>query len=155
MMNNARRVQRAFATAALILGALGLAACAGQRPGPPVPAGPTSDHVRARMYEWGIALSVRKARAGRVTFTVHNSGLVDHELLVIATRRLASRMPLTGGLVNERAAGVMVGEVDDIPPGQTRRLAVTLRAGHYALICDDPGPPPHYRSGMHAAFWVT
>lgn len=155
-MSHARCRQRALATAALV-SALGLTACGNRRPGPRVPAGPASDHVQVRMHEWGIALSlsVRKAAPGRVSFTVHNAGLVDHELVVIATRRLAGRLPLVGGLVNERAAGTTVGEIDDIAPGQTRRLIVTLHAGHYALICDDPGPPPHYRSGMHADFWVS
>lgn len=107
------------------------------------------------MHEWGIALSVRKSPAGRVTFTVHNAGQLDHEFLVIKTTRPADRLPLIGGLVDEPVAGTDVGAIDDIAPGQTKRLTVALNQGHYALICNNPGPPPHYRSGQHTDFWVS
>ena len=35
--------------------------------------------------------------------------------------------------------------------GQTRRLALTLNAGRYVLICNVPG---HYKAGMFVGFRV-
>lgn len=83
------------------------------------------------------------------------AGQLDHEFLVIKTTRPADRLPLIGGLVDEPVAGTDVGAIDDIAPGQTKRLTVALNQGHYALICNNPGPPPHYRSGQHTDFWVS
>lgn len=140
--------------AALALAALTFTACGGKPAGPAVPAGPASRHVRVRMREWGIALSVRKSPVGRVTFTVHNAGELDHEFMVLATTRPASRLPLKDRLVDEPAAGETIGEIEDVAPGHTRRLSVSLREGHYALICNKPGPPPHYVSGQRADFWA-
>jgi uncharacterized cupredoxin-like copper-binding protein len=44
-----------------------------------------------------------------------------------------------------------VGEIGDIQPGAGKTLALKLKAGHYALICNLPG---HYRAGQHADFTV-
>lgn len=123
--------------------------------GPPAPPGPASSTVRVLMHEWGIARSTRKSPAGSVTFTVQNAGLLDHEFLVIATPRLAAELPQIDRLVDEPHAGTTAGQIDDISPGQTRRLTVVLAKGHYALICNNPGPPPHYVSGQHTDFWVV
>ena len=133
----------------------GCSATSSSATGPPAPPGTATAKIHVRMHEWGIMLSARKAPAGTVTFTVHNAGLLDHELLVIATTRRASQLPRIGRLVNEPAAGTSVGQIEDISPGQTRTLTLRLKKGHYALICDDPGPPPHYTSGMHTDFWVV
>lgn len=141
--------------AAMAAMTLALVGCGGGRSGPSAPPGRVSRDVHVRMQEWRITLSVRKGLAGRVTFSVHNAGMLEHEFLVVRTQRAASRLPLAGGLVDESAAGVDAGEIDDIAPGHTTEITLTLKPGHYALICNDAGPPAHYRSGMHADFWVT
>jgi uncharacterized cupredoxin-like copper-binding protein len=40
-----------------------------------------------------------------------------------------------------------VGEIGGIASGQTKKLSLTLKPGHYALICNLPG---HYAASQHA-----
>ena len=39
------------------------------------------------------------------------------------------------------------GEIEEIAPGETKSLTLTLQKGHYALVCNLPG---HYKAGMRA-----
>ncbi|HEX8101059.1 MAG TPA: plastocyanin/azurin family copper-binding protein [Solirubrobacteraceae bacterium] len=99
--------------------------------------------------EWAVGAPA-SGKAGKVTFTVKNAGQVPHELVVIKTDKKA------GDLGSDQAdvAG-KVGEAEDISPGESKDLSVTLKPGHYALICNLPG---HYKqadgTGMFADFDV-
>ena len=44
-----------------------------------------------------------------------------------------------------------VGETGDLAPGRAKALTLSLKAGHYALICNLPG---HYAAGQHTDFTV-
>ena len=44
-----------------------------------------------------------------------------------------------------------VGEIGSVKPGQTKKLALKLKAGHYALICNIAG---HYKGGQFVDFYV-
>ena len=44
-----------------------------------------------------------------------------------------------------------VGEIGDLQPGEAKTLSLSLKPGHYALICNLPG---HYKAGQHADFTV-
>ena len=44
-----------------------------------------------------------------------------------------------------------VGEIGPVPAGQARTLTLTLKRGHYSLICNLPG---HYVAGQFADFYV-
>ena len=86
--------------------------------------------------------------AGKVTLSVHNAGTSPHELVVLRTGKPAGDLG-HGMRVPERDS---VGEAGDVRPGTTKKVALRLRRGHYALICNMPG---HYQSGMHADLRVT
>lgn len=67
---------------------------------------------------------------------------------MIRTPRRAGALPTADGEASEAGS---VGEVDDLAPGASKDLTLTLPAGHYALICNVPG---HYAGGMHADLTV-
>jgi uncharacterized cupredoxin-like copper-binding protein len=103
--------------------------------------------IKVSLSEWSVHASRSKAKAGKVVFTVTNIGTVTHEMVVIRTAKVASRLA-HGGEASEEGS---VGEVSDLGPGQTKAVSLHLKRGHYALICNEPG---HYMSGMHTDFIV-
>jgi uncharacterized cupredoxin-like copper-binding protein len=112
-------------------------------------ANPPSDAgaVHAALGDYRIATSTTDPATSRVTFAVRNVGKVKHEFVVLQTNKPAAslgdgkRVPETGH----------VGELGDLRPGQSKRLTLRLKPGHYALICNLPG---HYAAGMHQDFTV-
>ena len=129
---------------ALIGCVLLLSACSAASPSPSATA------IAATLKEYAIQLSSTDAKAGPVTFTVTNSGTMVHEFVVLKTDIQAADLPLTNGEVNEDDFTSM-GEVADLAAGATGTLAVTLAAGHYAIICNLPG---HVAQGMVTDFTV-
>jgi uncharacterized cupredoxin-like copper-binding protein len=103
--------------------------------------------VKVRVFEFKVVPAAASAAAGKVTFVVTNTGKVKHEFVVIKTRKRAAKL-LNGKEADETGA---VGEIAGIRPGQTRKVTLTLTAGHYALICNLPG---HYLAGQRADFTV-
>jgi uncharacterized cupredoxin-like copper-binding protein len=87
------------------------------------------------------------AKHGSVTFKVKNSASMEHELMVIRTRTKASKLKVSGGKASEKGR---VGEVE-VAGGKTKSLKLTLKKGHYALICNIPS---HYVAGMRKDFTV-
>lgn len=90
-------------------------------------------------------LSSTDVAAGTVTFQVTNEGVKKHEFVILATDTAAADLELNGDEVDEEAYTV-VDEAEDIEPGDTATLTVSLDAGHYALICNLKG---HFRMGMY------
>ena len=98
--------------------------------------------------------------AGRVSFTVFNTGLLVHELVVLPlpTDGPGTRPTGTDGKIDEsqslggasRSCGAGVG--DGIAPGSTGWTTVYLKAGRYELVCDQPW---HYAAGMFDVLTVT
>lgn len=89
-----------------------------------------------------------KVTAGKVTFSVKNTGHLEHEFIVIKTSKLANKLPVKG------AVAVVTGQIGTttrIRPGQTKSVTLTLKAGHYVLICNLPA---HYKAGQYANFTV-
>ena len=80
-------------------------------------------------------------------FVVTNIGTVKHEFVVLKTAKPAGNL-LKG---NEADENGNVGEIGGVPPGQARTLNLTLKPGHYSLICNLPG---HYKTGQFADFYV-
>jgi uncharacterized cupredoxin-like copper-binding protein len=64
----------------------------------------------------------------------------------------ANALPREGDEVAEAAAGKLLDEAEDIAPGKTVTLKVSLQPGRYVIICNLTG---HYARGMRAAFRVT
>jgi uncharacterized cupredoxin-like copper-binding protein len=104
--------------------------------------------VKVTEKEWGMPAVPARAAPGKVTFAVRNAGKLKHEFVVIKTKRAAGKLPVKG------ARAVETGRVGKLPvfkPGQTKRLTLTLKAGHYALICNLAA---HYKAGQYSNFNV-
>lgn len=93
-----------------------------------------------------------QADAGDLTFDVRNDGPSAHELAIIETDLAPGDLPVTDALiVDEAAAGVLIGRTALLDAATVESLEVSLPAGNYALICNVPG---HYESGMYAGLVV-
>ncbi len=104
-----------------------------------------STTVKVTLKEFSLKPSTKLVSPGKVTFVVRNAGRVDHELVVLRTNRPAKKQGLTSfGDVYEVGR---VGRTKPIDARKTETLALILKAGHYALLCNLPG---HYRAGQFA-----
>ncbi len=115
-------------------------------------AGTSSLHVD--LTEWSIKPDVTSIKAGTVQITATNKGTMEHELVLLKTTTPANALPMSadGSTANEDASGASAGELDAIPAGQSKSNTFTLTAGHYVLICNEPG---HYKQGMAIDFTVN
>lgn len=108
--------------------------------------------VTVTMKEFTITPSAPSAPAGKVTFAVSNSGQIPHEFVVVSTTKkageLAEGASSTGGEASEKGK---VDELGDLTPGASKSLTVSLKPGHYVLLCNLPG---HYAAGQHTDFTV-
>jgi uncharacterized cupredoxin-like copper-binding protein len=88
------------------------------------------------------------AEAGTITFKTTNDGDDAHELVVIRTATKASKLKTNDdGEASEKGkAGVV-----KVDAGKTKSLKLTLKKGHYALICNIGD---HYSAGMRKDFTV-
>lgn len=92
--------------------------------------------------------------AGKVTFTIANQGHDLHELIVLRTDMAAGSLKLQAAdplRVDEDASGTVLGEVEDLLPGKSGTLTVTLAPGRYVLFCNITG---HYKAGVFTAIEV-
>jgi uncharacterized cupredoxin-like copper-binding protein len=135
----------AISAAAISSGCGGGGSATGAENPPPTGAGSTKigNAVRATEAEWNVASTPPTVKAGRVRFTVANQGKKPHELVIVETDRKANDL-LKGKEADEIGK---VGELEDIKAGKTLTKSVSLKPGHYALICNLPG---HYKAGMYA-----
>ena len=101
-----------------------------------------------------------RAKAGRVSFLVTNTGGLVHELVVLPLTAdgPGTRPTGTDGKIDEsqslgeasRSCGAGTG--DGISPGATGWTTVTLKPGRYELVCDQPW---HYTAGMFDVLTVS
>lgn len=103
--------------------------------------------VTVGLREFTVNPSSSTAKAGKVTFAVSNAGRVTHEFVVLRTNKPAANL-MKGSRADETGN---VGETGDLAPGASKTIAITLKPGHYALICNLPG---HYAAGQHTDFTV-
>ena len=103
--------------------------------------------VAVQLDEFSVFPGTQGAPKGKVRFVVTNIGKSEHEFVVVKTSKPAGNL-LKGNEANETGA---VGELDGVKPGAARTLNLTLKPGHYALICNLPG---HYGTGQFADFYV-
>ena len=104
--------------------------------------------VSVTLNEFNAVPSVQGAPSGSVTFTVKNTGKIEHEFVVLRTVRPAGSLASHNGEASE--AGNL-GEIGSVKPGQQKKLTLTLKKGHYSLLCNLPG---HYKSGQFVDFYV-
>jgi uncharacterized cupredoxin-like copper-binding protein len=103
--------------------------------------------VSVSLNEFNILPGAQAAPAGKVTFVLKNTGKLTHEFVVVKTGDPAGNL-LRGTEADEDGA---VGEVGDLKPGQSKKLTLPLKKGHYALLCNLTG---HYKGGQFADFYV-
>jgi hypothetical protein len=103
--------------------------------------------VAVQVDEFSVFPGTQGAPTGKVRFVVTNIGRFEHEFVVLRTNKPAGNL-LKGKEADESGN---VGEIGGVPPGQARTLNLTLKPGHYALICNLPG---HYKTGQFADFYV-
>lgn len=144
--------------------ALFITACTGGTESPAASAGGgegDAASVAITLQEWAVVTDSDSAPAGEVVFTVTNEGPDDiHEFVVIRTDLDVADLPVDeNGAVDEAGEGMEVlGEIEDLPVGETQDLALTLEAGSYALICNiwsEDEQEAHYAMGMRTAFTAT
>lgn len=114
--------------------------------------------VDVSLREFSVTPETASAPAGPITFRVTNDGDVAHEFLVIRTDLAPDALPTEdNGAYEENGAGTeVVDEIEQINPGRTSNLTVTLEAGNYVLICNMVNQGfEHYALGMHTAFTVA
>jgi uncharacterized cupredoxin-like copper-binding protein len=136
-----KMVKRIVAAAAVVV--VGVAATGAVTAG----AVTSSKVVPVKLNEFNLLPAKQAAPAGKVTFVLKNIGKMTHEFVVVRTAKPAGSL-LKGREADETGA---VGEVGELKPGQTKKLTLTLKKGHYALLCNLPG---HYKAGQFADFYV-
>lgn len=103
--------------------------------------------------DYGITLNQSDFPAGPVAFKVINdSKALDHEFVVAKTDLPADKLPYdkAAATVDEGKVDVM-GEVDDLKPGNAGSRTFNLEPGRYVAFCNVPG---HYKLGMYTTFTV-
>jgi uncharacterized cupredoxin-like copper-binding protein len=103
--------------------------------------------VAVQVDAFSVFPATQGAPKGKVKFIVTNTGTFKHEFVVLKTTKPAGNL-LKGKEADEAGN---VGEIGGIPAGQAKTLTLTLKKGHYALICNLPG---HYAAGQFADFYV-
>lgn len=110
-----------------------------------------SGPISVDLKEWAVTPASVTAKAGEITFSVKNSGTVVHEFVVVKTDLRAEAIPVSGSKVDESAL-TAVDEIEDIGPGTSPTLTVTLAPGHYVLLCNIE---THFGLGMRTDFEVN
>jgi uncharacterized cupredoxin-like copper-binding protein len=117
--------------------------------------------VNVTLQEFSVATDPATVDAGEVVFEATNEGPDDvHEFVVFRTDLDPTELPTDeNGAVVETGEGVeLIGEIEDIPVGETQSVTLDLEAGNYVLICniwDEDEQEAHYQEGMRTTFTVT
>jgi uncharacterized cupredoxin-like copper-binding protein len=147
----------------VIAAALGLIGCDDETEEVVTPAPSEGATVNVEVGSFFVRPSPTSVHQGEVRFVVSNVGTVVHEFLVVRTALAADALPVNpNGTFNEEGEGVdVLDEIEDIDPGSTREITLTLDISHYALLCNllvtdaNGNTMAHYSEGMHADFEVT
>ena len=119
----------------------------------------TDSHVvKVKLWDQGTSMGITtdssSVQAGKITFDVENdSKSLVHEMLVVKVDSPADALPYddqAAKVYEDRVADF--GEVSELEPNQTGKLAVNLKPGHYLLVCNMPG---HYKMKMYTELTVT
>ncbi|HET7236974.1 MAG TPA: plastocyanin/azurin family copper-binding protein [Actinomycetota bacterium] len=100
-----------------------------------------------------ITLSPEAVAPGPLTLEASNEGTKIHEFEVFAVPDGvdANALPVEGDTAPADEMLQVIDEVEDIAPGTSASLSVSLDPGSYAVICN---LPDHYANGMHTTFTV-
>jgi uncharacterized cupredoxin-like copper-binding protein len=109
--------------------------------------------VQVHLIDLTIELSTDQAKAGTVTFQVSNhTEALEHELLVVKTNLPLDALPYDQEKdeIEEDRLNVL-GEVEDLYPGESVTLTLEIAAGQYILLCNKAH---HFKAGMAHRFTV-
>ena len=131
------------------------------------------EEVNVVLSEWIVEPERHSVDAGAITFIADNQGGEIHELVVVEATS-AEELPVDdNGVFDEEAFGEenVLGEVEDVVPGDQKELTLDLEPGSYVLLCNiveepgemeemedemEPGEPHrHFAEGMHTSFTVA
>ena len=128
-------------------------------------AAPTTDFAQPQrnetvsivMKEWYVLPDKRTVEAGNIVFKVANQGRMDHEFIVMKTSLPLDALPLNEEGLHEKKAGKLIGEIEDIRPGESGEIGLNLTPGSYVLFCnrverEGQEIVSHYRKGMRVLF---
>ncbi|HEV2757373.1 MAG TPA: hypothetical protein VG318_16530 [Actinomycetota bacterium] len=118
--------------------------------------------VGVTLDEFFVTPEEDELETGPVRFLVRNMGEIAHELYVVQSASVEA-LPLDGERgVDEEALrpGQLVGEIEEVPPGESCALEVDLEPGAYVLLCNivDEGENKtrsHFIRGMRARVKVS
>ncbi len=123
---------------------------------PPATSAPTTQPVSGSVAVTLTDVAIRPDRsstaAGTVTFVVRNVGTGIHQLVVLRTNIPQGQIPANPAQPGTVTEPGFVAQTPNINPGATASLTLTLGAGSYVLICNQPA---HYLIGMHVAFTIN
>ena len=115
----------------------------------PIGASPTKTLVKVQLKEFKVLPSPLTAKRGAVSFSIKNTGKINHEFIVLKTNTPAAKLPVKGGKAVETGR---VGRVGSLKAGASKSLNLTLKSGKYVLLCNLPG---HYQAGQRIGFTAT
>jgi uncharacterized cupredoxin-like copper-binding protein len=104
-------------------------------------------HADMKMAMMGLDVDQGSVAAGEVTFEAINSSKETiHEMIVapIASEDVVMPYNVNENRVDEDASGSL-GEVEELDPGKSGKVTLTLKSGLYLLYCNIPG---HFMAGM-------
>jgi uncharacterized cupredoxin-like copper-binding protein len=101
--------------------------------------------VDVKLGEMFVRPNAQVVRAGKITFTVANTGKLTHEMIV-------ERTPVTLESSGKASEAHSSGEVPELAPGKSGKVTLQLKPGTYQLFCNVPG---HYAAGQRTSITVT
>jgi uncharacterized cupredoxin-like copper-binding protein len=115
----------------------------------PIGASPAKTLVKVQLKEFKVLPSPLKAKRGAVSFSVKNTGKINHEFVVLKTNTPPTKLLVKGGKAVEAGR---VGRVGPLKAGASKSLNLMLKPGKYVLLCNLAG---HYQAGQRIGFGVT
>jgi uncharacterized cupredoxin-like copper-binding protein len=110
------------------------------------PAASQSGNVAVTLDDYAIRPATATIPSGEVTFAIENVGATKHEMVVIRTDVAIDDMAVEDHETDEEAPGMTpIGEVEDVEPGESTSLVLTLEPGRYVFLCN---LPRHFERGM-------
>ncbi|MCA9856385.1 MAG: hypothetical protein KC458_03800 [Dehalococcoidia bacterium] len=110
---------------------------------PSADAAASIETVPVILEEWAVRVPGR-VKSGVVTFEIHNSGLISHQLSVFRTDLPPDRLPVVEGEADVTVPEA-VASTGEIGPDGRATLTLQLEPGRYVLLSNLPA---QYESGM-------
>jgi uncharacterized cupredoxin-like copper-binding protein len=134
--------------------AVSMVGCSTAPAAAPTPAGPQV--VNVSMTTYGFKFTPDKIRAGEVKFVVKNDATdLKHEMRLVKTNLAIDKLPMNsdGAQVDESSKDfTSLGAVEDVEPGKSGEMTVTLESGRYVYFCNTPA---HYTLKMRGELTVA